>query len=114
MKLAELVAHIDARVVCGADLLEKEVEFAFASDLMSDVLTVKKEKMLLITGLANVQTLRTAEMSDIEAVLFVRNKAVNDDMLDLAQDGGIVLLACPNTMFKVCGILYDKGLKPVY
>ena len=114
MKLAELVKLIDAQVVCGAELLEKEVEYAFASDLMSDVLTVKKERMLLITGLANVQTLRTAEMSDIEAVLFVRDKSVNDDMLELAQDGDIVLLASPNTMFKVCGILYNRGLKPVY
>ncbi len=114
MKISEIVQCLDAQVICGAEQLDKEVEYAFASDLMSDVLTVKKERMLLITGLANLQTLRTAEMSDIEVVLFVRNKAVTDEMLELARESGIVLIASPCTLFKVSGILYNHGLKPVY
>lgn len=114
MRVADLVNIINGHVICGDNALDKEVEFAFASDLMSDVLTVKKEKLLLITGLANIQAVRTAEMSDIEVVLFVRNKTINGDMVELARDSGITLIECPSTMFRISGILYDNGLKPVY
>lgn len=114
MKVIDLVKYIDGRVICGEEALDKEVNFAFASDLMSDVLTVKKEKLLLITGLANIQAVRTAEMSDIEVILFVRNKTINEDMIELAKESNIILISCATTLFKVSGILYGEGLKPVY
>jgi hypothetical protein len=50
---------------------------AFASDLMSDVLTLKNDNLVLITGLATLQTIRTAEMADINCIIFVRNKKVS-------------------------------------
>ena len=50
MKLRELVESIGGSVVCCEEGLDREVEYAFASELKSDVLTVKSEKMLLITG----------------------------------------------------------------
>lgn len=100
--------------MCCEDNLSKEVEFAFASDLMSDVLTVNKDNLLLITGLANIQAVRTAEMSDLQAIFFVRNKRVSDDMIRLAKDNSIVLVEFPYSMFKVAGMLHDLGIKPVY
>lgn len=114
MKVKELIEYIDGNVICGDEDLDKEVEYAFASDLMSDVLTLKKANLLLITGLANIQVIRTAEMSDIEVIVFARNKAISEDMIELAKDSGIVLIGCANTLFKISGILYGKGLKPVY
>lgn len=114
MKLKELVEYIGGSVVCCEECLDREVEFAFASDLMSDVLTVKSEKLLLITGLANIQAVRTAEMSDLQAIVFVRNKRVSEDMIRLAQENCIVLIEYPGTMFRVSGLLYILGVKAVY
>ena len=114
MKLRELVESIGGSVVCCEEGLDREVEYAFASDLMSDVLTVKSEKLLLITGLANIQAVRTAEMSDLQAIVFVRNKRVSEDMIRLAQENCIVLVEYPGTMFRVSGLLYSLGVKAVY
>lgn len=114
MKVVDLVKLINGQVVCGEQALDTEVDFAFASDLMSDVLTVKKENLLLITGLANIQAVRTAEMSDIEVVVFVRNKAITTEMVELAKENGIILIGCSSTLYRVSGILYQNGLKPVY
>ena len=71
MKLRDIAAAVQGEVICGADRLDENVDYAFASDLMSDVLTIKTDDFLLITGLANVQSVRTAEMSDVEYILFV-------------------------------------------
>lgn len=114
MTLQEVATILEGKVLCGEDSLNQEVEFAFASDLMSDVLTTQVDGMLLLTGLANVQAIRTAEMSDIQCVVIVRNKNVTTEMVELASDSGIVLIECKSSMFKASGLLFQHGLKPVF
>jgi predicted transcriptional regulator len=87
---------------------------AFGSDLMSDVLTLEEHDILLITGLANPQTIRTAEMADISLIIIVRGKEVTEEMIELAIENEITVLSSPFSMFKVCGLLYEHGLKPIY
>ncbi|GAB1405102.1 MAG: hypothetical protein PHX54_05990 [Lentimicrobiaceae bacterium] len=114
MKVKDIVEILNARVVVGQNLLESEVELAFSSDLMSDVLTVETENLMLLTGLANLQTIRTAEMSDINKIIFVRRKKVNEEMKRLAEENDMILIECDYSMFKASGILYQHGVKPVY
>lgn len=114
MKIREVVRLLDAKVVSGEFLLDSEAEFVFASDLMSDVLTIEKDNLLLITGLANLQTIRTSEMSDINKIIFVRKKKATDEMIQLAAENDMILIECDYSMFKTAGILYQSGLKPVY
>lgn len=114
MKLEEISRALDGELVCGSDKAYREVTHAFASDLMSDVLTVNCDNLLLITGLANMQTIRTAEMSDINCILFVRNKSVTPEMRNLAEELGMTLITCPLTMFRASGELYRAGIKPLF
>lgn len=110
----DIIKLLDATCVCGEEHLHIPIKHAFAADLMSDVLRLNTDSLLLITGMANPQVIRTAEMSDIPFILFVRNKTITLEMLDLAKENGIVLLQCKQSMFRVCGELYKAGLPPVY
>lgn len=114
MKLSEIINLTNARLVAGKDIESHDLKKAFSSDLMSDVLTLDEEHILLITGLANVQLVRTAEMADIEVVLLSRNKRATPEMIDLANETGLVLLETPYSIFRASGILYEAGLLPVY
>ncbi len=114
MKVEEICSVLNGELVCGSDKPNREVTHAFASDLMSDVLTVSCNNLLLITGLANLQTIRTAEMSDIDCILFVRNKSVTTEMKLLAEELGMTLIKCPSTMFRASGELYRAGMKPLF
>jgi predicted transcriptional regulator len=114
MTIREVSDLIKGRVLCCEENLEKCIEHAFASDLMSDVLTVEKENILLITGLANLQAIRTAEMSDISFIIFARNKKINNDMIALAAETGIMLIESPYSVFRISGELYKAGVKPVF
>ncbi|MBQ9588270.1 MAG: hypothetical protein IJR26_10515 [Bacteroidales bacterium] len=113
MTLREIVKLLDATVCIGSERLDEEVETAFASDLMSDVLTLKDTPML-ITGLCNVQTIRTCDMATLDIIIVVRNKKVTEDMLELAEDNDMVIISCAYSMFKVCGMLYEAGIKPLF
>jgi len=114
MTVGEICSSVNGNFVSGKEKAGHEIEFAFASDLMSDVLTVKCDNLLLITGLANLQTIRTAEMSDAGCILIVRDKSVSDEMQKLASESGIPLITCCTTMFRAAGELYRAGLKPVF
>ena len=114
MKLKEVAAILNAEVICGQSRLERDVEAVFASDLMSDVLTIDSDKLLLLTGLVNIQTIRTSEMSDIRNIVLVRNKKASPEMIALAEENRIVIMQCSYSMFKTCGLLFTNGLNPVY
>ncbi len=114
MKLKEILECVDGKLIWGESHLEDEVARGFASDLMSDVLTILEDDILLITGLSNNQSIRTAEMSDISNILLVRNKRPSQNMIDMATELNISLSYTPYSLFKASGLLYAKGLKPVY
>ncbi len=113
MKLREIKELLKAQVIWGEDQLESEVETAGASDLMSDVLALGKPGMLLITGLANVQSVRTADIIEAKAILYVRGKKPDSEGISLAQKKGIPVLSTDLLMFQACGLLYSQGLKSV-
>jgi predicted transcriptional regulator len=114
MTIKEIIGIVDGKVFCCEERLNNSVEYAFASDLMSDVLTVEKENMLLITGLANMQTIRTSEMSDINCIIFARDKKIGEEMISLARENKMTLIGSPHTLFHISGELYKAGIKSVY
>lgn len=114
MSIDSISLLLGARIVCGQEHQNVKIDYAFASDLMSDVLTLTDATPLLITGLANLQTIRTAEMADIKVIVFARNKKVTPEMIDLANENHNILLECPYSVFRISGLLYQSGIKPVY
>ena len=114
MKIADIAKLLNASVITGGDKLDEEVFFGFASDLLSDVLTIDSERLLLVTGMTNLQAIRTAEVAEIICVVFVRDKKMTRDMIELASENKIVTIESPFSMFRAISVLHDNGLKPVF
>lgn len=110
MKLEEVKDILDAEVLVGKERLHREVFLACGSDLMSDVLAFVKEKVVLLTGLTNPQVVRTAEMMDIKAIVFVRGKKPSQDILALAESKKMVILTTNHPLYISCGLLFSNGL----
>lgn len=91
-----------------------DYQYAFASDLMSDVLRFNMENAILVTGLSTIQTVRTAEMSNLPCIVVARGKQISNEMIDLASENHIALVSSPLTVFEISGKLYMNGIKPVY
>ena len=110
MKIKTIVELLEAKVLCGEDKLDGAVNSACGCDMMSDVLAFVKEQAVLITGLCNPQVVRTAVMMDMRCIVFVRGKMPTADIIALADDAGIVVLASNERMYTACGKLYANGL----
>lgn len=122
MKLIDIISKYECKVFHDLEIdKHKDIMFAFCTDLMSDALfimnTVQDERILdhsiLITGLATQQSIRTAEMLDINVVLLVRGKMPSEKVIQLAKDSNIILLSTNYTMFNVSGHMFNDGIKGV-
>lgn len=114
MKLSKIKELLNCDCITGEELLNQyEVKYAFGCDLMSDVLAFSNANTLLLTGLTNTQVIRTAEMLDISAIIFVRGKRPDEATIELAKANNKILLSTPNILYTSCGILYANGLEGV-
>lgn len=111
MKISEVAGILNAKVLCGAKHIEtEEVSSAFGADMMSDVLAFMDEKTLLLTGMVNSHVIKTAEMIDIRCIVVVRDKAVPEEIIELAKEQDMIILATEKTLYTSCGLLYAAGL----
>ncbi len=111
MRLGEVREALEAEVIWGEGRLELDVQVACAADLMSDVLAFIKPEALLLTGLTNVQSVRTADVAEVKAIVYVRGKRPEREAVELAQEKGIVVLTTRLPMYECCGRLHARGLR---
>ncbi|MFW5999173.1 MAG: hypothetical protein ACOCQC_00780 [Halanaerobiaceae bacterium] len=111
MKLKEIREILDAEPLVVID--EKlEVKKVCGSDLLSDVLAFSQKKSMLLTGLTNPQVIRTADMIELQVIVFVRGKSPQSATVNMARENGISLYITGKSMFESCGLLYQHGLQP--
>lgn len=115
MTLKKILELLKADALCISDpfCIERDFEHVSATDLMSDALALVQsdsEKTILVTGLVHAQSLRTAEMLDINVVIFVRGKTMSETDCSLAKEMGMNVFTTKSSMYDTCGILYSNGL----
>ncbi|MDP2426090.1 MAG: hypothetical protein U1C51_04835 [Candidatus Izemoplasmatales bacterium] len=122
MKLSEIV-ELFACEVYTKEIYDphQEINHAFCADLMSDALMILStvrdtgllEEAVLVTGLATNQSIRTAEMLDVEVILLVRGKVPASQVIELANESNITLLGTKTTMFNASGQMYAHGVRGI-
>lgn len=110
-KLREIKELLNCTVIWADDeLLDIEIGRAGAADLMSDILAFTQPDSLMLTGLVNIQSVRTADIADVKAIIYVRGKIPTPDSIELAKEKKIPLLSTNYHMYEACGILYSNGI----
>lgn len=119
MKLRDLMNTLEAKAFTDNISLDKDIDYVFSCDLMSDVLmitreaSVEKKNIILTTGLATNQSVRTAEMLDVEIICLVRGKKPSQKMLEVANESDIMVIGTEMSTFKSNGLLFKEGLTGV-
>ena len=111
MKLREVQKLLEAKVLAGEEFLDRQIETCCGSDMMSDVLAFTKRNTLLCTGLTNIQVVRTADMTELSGLVFVRGKVPDEEIVEAAAEDMLPVLVTEHTLFEACGILYAAGIR---
>ena len=111
MKLREVQKLLEAKVLAGEEFLDRQIETCCGSDMMSDVLAFTKRNTLLCTGLTNMQVVRTADMTELSGLVFVRGKVPDEEIVEAAAEDMLPVLVTEHTLFEACVILYAAGIR---
>ncbi len=111
MTIGEIRDILDALILTRKKDMNREIKRAYCADLMSDVLAFSITHSLLITGLTNAQVIRTADVAEVRAIVFIQGKRPDAETVAMAERKNIPLLATGLSMFDVCGRLYEKGMR---
>ena len=110
MNVQEMIKIVNGTLLTPSVTLSREVKGGCGADLMSDVLASIKPEAVLLTGLTNIQVVRTAQMADVCAIIFVRGKMPPIDTVTLGAEENIPLITSPFGTFELCGRLFKAGL----
>ncbi|RPJ17910.1 MAG: hypothetical protein EHM30_02145 [Desulfobacteraceae bacterium] len=111
MKISEIQEILKATVICGEDQLGKTVVAGGSADLMDDVLSATAKNCLLLTGLISEHVIRTAQVAGVIAIVFVRGKKPDEQIISLAKSYNLPLLLTKYSLFVASGRLYMNGLR---
>ncbi|MCC6146092.1 MAG: hypothetical protein IT308_00845 [Anaerolineaceae bacterium] len=110
MDVSQLIDLVSGELLNPDADLTRDIKGGCGADLMSDVLASIQPEAVLLTGLCNPQVIRTAQMSDVSAIVIVRGKNPPQETVNLAKEEKIALISSPFGMFELCGRLYQAGL----
>ena len=113
MTLNDVKNLLNCDILTGEEKLSIEIKDVVASDGMSEILAFARSGELMITGLTNIQSIRTADIAGACAVIYCRGKKPDSKVIEFAQKIDIPVLITKMVMFDICGILYNKGLRGV-
>jgi len=111
MDLREIIKLANGILLTSGIDTNIKISGGYGADLMSDVLAASQPDAVLLTGLTNPQVVRTAQMAEFRAIIFVRGKQPQSETLLIAIQENIPLITSPLGMFELCGRLHHAGLQ---
>ncbi len=111
MTLKDIIDTLKAEVIVDCNNISRTIKCACATDLMSEVLYYSISNAILITGLVRSHAVRTADVAEIDAVIFTKSKKPDSETIEFARNKGISIVVTPLSTFAACGMLYEKGLR---
>lgn len=111
MKLTEIIEELDLSVLAGADVLDREVNSGYVSDMLSDVLANAEKGAIWVTIQRHLNVIAIAGIKEIAAVVLVNGRRPDDETLEQANAEKLPILGSDLKAFEVVGRLYQLGVR---
>jgi hypothetical protein len=113
MKLSEIAGHLDCELVHSTEN-DFEIEGAYTSDLLSDVMAHAPANSILVTIQSHRNTIAVATVADVRAVLVCNDRPVPEDMIEAAKEEGVAILRTARSQFESSGLIFCRfhGIAP--
>jgi predicted HAD superfamily phosphohydrolase YqeG len=111
MTIEQIISILDCKILNLDVTTDVRVDSVYATDLMSDVLANCKKGSLLLTILSNLQSVRAAEMTEVQVVCYVSGRQPKPEALAHGQRKNMTILTTDYSMYRACSLLHDAGLE---
>jgi len=111
MKIEEIKNILKAKVLCCENTMENSIVSGGSADLLDTILYAAAKDCVLLTGAATLDSIRKSKVAEIGAIVMVRGKTPDKEILNLARENNIPVLATDFSLFVASGRLYSAGLR---
>jgi predicted transcriptional regulator len=108
MRLAELKDKLSLKPM--NDVYDKEVEGAFVSDMVSDVMAGARPANVWVTTQTHKNVVAAANLVDVAAVIVTRGRPVSDETLEMASRAELTILSTDLDTYSLVGKLHEAGV----
>jgi hypothetical protein len=112
MTLGEVVDALKLEVRTSDTDLNRAVEGAYVSDLLSDVIAGAREGDLWITLQIHQNIIAVAFLNNLAGIVIVGGREPDEDTLSKADEQGVATMVTPLRAFEIAGRLYEMGIRP--
>lgn len=109
MKLSEAAKKMELKAI--NDYKDGDFDSVYISDMVSDIITGPKANALLVTLQTHKSLIAAANLVDVAAIVFAKNKKPSDDVIELANKAGIALFVTEKDTWSVASELFSMGLR---
>ncbi len=111
MKVKELIQKLNLELTSSSTALEAEVQHAYASDILSDVMSNAKDGSVWVTLQTHRNTVSVAELKSFAGIILVGGRRPDDETLKKANEENIPILSTKLSTFEIVGKLYELGIR---
>jgi hypothetical protein len=108
MKVSELAEKANLTLI--NKLYDRDIDGVYISDMVSDIVAGAKANSLLVTIQTHKNLIATANLVDVAAIVYVRDKKPMDDVVDLADRAKISLFVTDHDSWALAVKLHGLGL----
>lgn len=98
MNTAEIAGKINGKIIVAND--GAAINFAYTSDLLSDVMGHAGDESVLITIQNHLNTIAVCSLAGIEAIVVCHGREIPDDMKTAAEREGIGIISTAMSQFE--------------
>ena len=93
-------------------IYDKEIDGAFVSDMVSDVMAGAKAGNVWVTVQTHKNIAAAANLVDLAAVIVVRGKKVPEDTIQMANRAKLTIFATDQDTYRIAVDLFEAGIRP--
>jgi serine kinase of HPr protein (carbohydrate metabolism regulator) len=106
MILKDITEKLNLKVICGEELLDREITGGYCSDLLSDVMGNAQEGFVWITIQVHSNIIAVASLKELSAILLVKGLIPTHETIELAIKHGLPILQTEEPAFEIAGKIY--------
>lgn len=112
MTLQDIVAGLNLKLLTTPqDFKEVTPQGGYASDLLSCVVAGAQPGNIWVTLQAHMNVVAVASLREVSAVILTENAQPDADVIEKANDQGVVLLSTEKASYEIVGKLWELGVR---
>ncbi len=105
MTTKEILICINAKVLCGENLLNRKVCEGYAGDMLSWVMSHLHNDQAWFTILNSINVIAVATLTDCPCVILTESVVMEEDVLKMAIEKDVVVLSTFLSTYEACAAL---------